>query len=241
MNPLTGTRRWRPTSRGASSTTSLSSSWTFFRSSLPPAALPRRRRPVMKPMIFWQLLPRGKNAAAGRASWRAATATAYQLASRHTTIVQPVRAGELARIGPGEVRARYGVEPRQVPDFIALRGDSSDRIPGASGRRAGQRRFSSWSIMARWRRCSQPEGLRRRQRNCFSISPSPRWTRQRRSRGSATRSPPGPRPPSSRANGNSTSSRTASMHWRRLDPLRLLHARDLQPVDGPAMSRAVRN
>jgi 5'-3' exonuclease len=58
---------------------------------------------------------------------------AYQLASRHTTILQPVRAGETARIGPGEVRARYGVEPAQVPDFIALRGDSSDRIPGAAG------------------------------------------------------------------------------------------------------------
>jgi DNA polymerase-1 len=31
------------------------------------------------------------------------------------------------------VRARYGVDPEQVPDFIALRGDASDRIPGASG------------------------------------------------------------------------------------------------------------
>jgi DNA polymerase-1 len=31
------------------------------------------------------------------------------------------------------VRERYGVEPEQVPDFIALRGDSSDRIPGARG------------------------------------------------------------------------------------------------------------
>jgi DNA polymerase I len=58
---------------------------------------------------------------------------AYQLASGRTVILQPVRAGEMARIGPDEVRARYGVEPRQVPDFIALRGDASDRIPGASG------------------------------------------------------------------------------------------------------------
>jgi DNA polymerase-1 len=37
----------------------------------------------------------------------------------------------MARIGPAEVRERYGVEPRQVPDFIALRGDPSDRLPGA--------------------------------------------------------------------------------------------------------------
>src|SRR5580658_9639270 len=58
---------------------------------------------------------------------------AFQLASTATTILQPVRAGEMARIGPAEVRARYGVEPEQVPDFIALRGDPSDRIPGARG------------------------------------------------------------------------------------------------------------
>jgi DNA polymerase I len=58
---------------------------------------------------------------------------AFQLASERTTIILPVRAGETARIGPAEVRARYGVEPRQVPDFIALRGDPSDRIPGVRG------------------------------------------------------------------------------------------------------------
>jgi len=58
---------------------------------------------------------------------------AFQLASAKTTILQPVRAGEMARIGPAHVRERHGVEPRQVPDFIALRGDSSDKIPGAPG------------------------------------------------------------------------------------------------------------
>src|SRR5512134_175033 len=58
---------------------------------------------------------------------------AFQLASARTTILQPIRAGEEARIGPAEVRARYGVDPAQVPDFIALRGDASDRIPGALG------------------------------------------------------------------------------------------------------------
>jgi 5'-3' exonuclease len=36
-------------------------------------------------------------------------------------------------IGPDEVRRRYGVAPEQVPDFIALRGDPSDGIPGAKG------------------------------------------------------------------------------------------------------------
>jgi 5'-3' exonuclease len=58
---------------------------------------------------------------------------AFQLASERTTILQPIKAGEMARIGPGEVRERYGVEPAQVPDFIALRGDPSDRLPGARG------------------------------------------------------------------------------------------------------------
>jgi DNA polymerase-1 len=58
---------------------------------------------------------------------------AYQLASDRTVILHPVRAGEMARIGPAEVRERYGVEPRQVPDFIAVRGDPSDRLPGARG------------------------------------------------------------------------------------------------------------
>jgi DNA polymerase I len=58
---------------------------------------------------------------------------AFQLASAATTILQPVRAGEIARIGPAEVHERYGVEPAQVPDFIALRGDPSDKIPGVKG------------------------------------------------------------------------------------------------------------
>ena len=59
---------------------------------------------------------------------------AFQLASKRTQILQPVRGvSELGRIGPDEVRERYGVDPEQVPDFIALRGDPSDRLPGASG------------------------------------------------------------------------------------------------------------
>ena len=59
---------------------------------------------------------------------------AFQLASDRTTILQPVRGvSELARVGPAEVVERYGVEPEQVPDFIALRGDPSDKLPGAAG------------------------------------------------------------------------------------------------------------
>jgi exodeoxyribonuclease III len=58
---------------------------------------------------------------------------AFQLASAATTILHPLKGGAMARIGPAEVHERYGVEPRQVPDFIALRGDPSDRLPGARG------------------------------------------------------------------------------------------------------------
>ncbi len=36
-------------------------------------------------------------------------------------------------IGPAQVRERYGVDPQQVPDFIALRGDPSDGLLGAPG------------------------------------------------------------------------------------------------------------
>ena len=58
----------------------------------------------------------------------------FQLASERTTLLMPRRGvSELERIGPAEVRGRYGVDPEQVPDFIALRGDPSDRLPGAPG------------------------------------------------------------------------------------------------------------
>ncbi len=57
----------------------------------------------------------------------------FQLVSERTTILFPMRGGVMLRMGPAEVRERYGVEPHQVPDFIALRGDPSDKLPGAPG------------------------------------------------------------------------------------------------------------
>ena len=58
----------------------------------------------------------------------------FQLASERTTVLFPTRGvSQIDRIGPAEVRERYGVDPGQVPDFIALRGDPSDRLPGAKG------------------------------------------------------------------------------------------------------------
>jgi DNA polymerase-1 len=58
----------------------------------------------------------------------------FQLASSNTTILRPKRGvSEIDRVGPDEVREIYGIDPEQVPDFVALRGDPSDRIPGAPG------------------------------------------------------------------------------------------------------------
>ena len=76
----------------------------------------------------------------------------FQLASSLTTILYPSRGGEGARIGPAEVRLRYGVDPNQVPDFIALRGDASDKLPGAAGvgpKRAAQllRRYGALDLI----------------------------------------------------------------------------------------------
>jgi len=76
----------------------------------------------------------GEEARGGTALVATSDRDAFQLASSQTTILQPVRGvSELARIGPDEVRERYGVDPEQVPDFIALRGDPSDKLPGAAG------------------------------------------------------------------------------------------------------------
>ena len=76
----------------------------------------------------------GEEAAGRRALIATSDRDAYQLASERTTILQPVKGGgPPARIDPPGVFERYGVRPDQVTDFIALRGDPSDRIPGARG------------------------------------------------------------------------------------------------------------
>ncbi len=58
----------------------------------------------------------------------------YQCASDRTTVLY-VRTGSKGaeEVGPTEVEERYGVPPDLVPDFIALRGDPSDGLPGAKG------------------------------------------------------------------------------------------------------------
>lgn len=58
----------------------------------------------------------------------------FQCATERVTVLY-VRTGREGAepVTPAEVRRRYGVPPELVPDFIALRGDPSDGIPGARG------------------------------------------------------------------------------------------------------------
>src|SRR3954466_4673024 len=62
----------------------------------------------------------------------------FQCVSEHVRVLWP-GGGKTGpeEVGPAEVRKRYGIPPELVPDFIALRGDPSDGIPGAKG--AGER------------------------------------------------------------------------------------------------------
>jgi 5'-3' exonuclease len=58
----------------------------------------------------------------------------YQCAAERVTVLYVRTGGKGAEeVGPAEVRERYGIGPELVPDFIALRGDPSDGLPGAKG------------------------------------------------------------------------------------------------------------
>ena len=57
----------------------------------------------------------------------------YGAVNEHVAVVELLKGGKHGEIGPAGVRERYSVEPEQVPDFIALRGDPSDGLPGAPG------------------------------------------------------------------------------------------------------------
>jgi 5'-3' exonuclease len=59
----------------------------------------------------------------------------YQCAGERVTVLYVKTGGGKGaeEVGPAEVRERYGIDPDLVPDFIALRGDPSDGLPGAKG------------------------------------------------------------------------------------------------------------
>ncbi len=67
----------------------------------------------------------------------------FQLVSEHTTVLYPTKGvSELTRFTPAKVEEKYGLTPRQYPDFAALRGDPSDNLPGIPG--VGEKTASKW-------------------------------------------------------------------------------------------------
>jgi DNA polymerase-1 len=72
--------------------------------------------------------------AGGRALILTGDRDMYQCATDAVTVLYVRTGGKGAEeVGPDGVRERYGIDPGQVPDFIALRGDPSDGLPGAKG------------------------------------------------------------------------------------------------------------
>jgi 5'-3' exonuclease len=72
--------------------------------------------------------------AGGRALVMTGDRDMFQCATDRVTVLYVRTGGKGAEpIDPDGVRDRYGIDPAQVPDFIALRGDPSDGIPGAKG------------------------------------------------------------------------------------------------------------
>jgi 5'-3' exonuclease len=75
-----------------------------------------------------------ETAAGGRTLILTGDRDMFQCASDSVTVLMQRTGGDgPEEVGPDGVRERYGIEPEQVPDFIALRGDPSDGLPGAKG------------------------------------------------------------------------------------------------------------
>ncbi len=75
-----------------------------------------------------------ESAQGGRALIMTGDRDLYQCASDTVSVVYLAQGKRgFDTVDPAEVRRRYGVAPELVPDFIALRGDPSDGLPGAPG------------------------------------------------------------------------------------------------------------
>jgi 5'-3' exonuclease len=57
----------------------------------------------------------------------------FAVVDQHVAIVELAKGAVAGEVGPAQVRERYGIGPELVTDFIALRGDPSDGLPGAPG------------------------------------------------------------------------------------------------------------
>src|SRR6201996_5503624 len=79
-------------------------------------------------------LARREAAAGGQALIMTGDRDMYQCAAPGVTVLYVRTGGKGAEeVDPDGVRERYGIDPALVPDFIALRGDPSDGLPGAKG------------------------------------------------------------------------------------------------------------
>src|SRR5580765_666550 len=59
---------------------------------------------------------------------------AFQLVSDNVSLMMTPRGvSDVQVYTPDRVEARYGIRPDQIPDFIGLKGDTSDNIPGIPG------------------------------------------------------------------------------------------------------------
>ncbi|MFD9890021.1 DNA polymerase I [Amycolatopsis sp. NPDC059027] len=68
---------------------------------------------------------------------------ALQLVNEHVTVLYPKRGvSEMTRFTPDAVEEKYGLTPRQYPDFAALRGDPSDNLPSIPG--VGEKTAAKW-------------------------------------------------------------------------------------------------
>lgn len=59
---------------------------------------------------------------------------AFQLLSERVTLMMATRGASAVQVyTPERLFARYGITPAQIPDFIGLKGDTADNIPGIPG------------------------------------------------------------------------------------------------------------
>src|SRR5437763_2810140 len=59
---------------------------------------------------------------------------AFQLVTDNVALMMTPRGvSDVHVYTPDRVEARYGIKPEQIPDFIGLKGDTSDNIPGIPG------------------------------------------------------------------------------------------------------------
>jgi DNA polymerase-1 len=76
---------------------------------------------------------RAESQAGGEALLLTADRDMYQAVSERVAVLDIGKGASYSVLGPLDVHGRYGVAPQGVPDFIALRGDPSDGLPGAPG------------------------------------------------------------------------------------------------------------